>query len=319
VVARVEAVLEALDIKTERRQRAGWLWGHCPYHNDRNIGSWRIRIDPRHERYGQNHCFVCDDGGSLAYLVSHVRGITVSGAHDWLNEFEDQLQVIEEEVPTLREEIVDKSRRKFEMPHEVIFEALPKWVSPARLYIEKRGVTASQVRMFCIGYTVEGRLAGRIVFTTVDSSMRFASYMARDFSGSRRAKRYLWPAAEEGADSNVMFGEHLWPLPQYREKLYVTEGAFNALAIERVLPSGSVGALGSTSTVAHYAAKIATFKHVVIVTDSDEAGDNAATELQTALARHSVVSRVRLPEGKDANDLSADELREAIWPTPIPV
>jgi len=319
VVADVEAVLRVLEIKTERRERAGCLWGLCPFHADTSP-SWRIRVDPDHERYGQHHCFACQSGGTLAELVSHVRGITLSGAYDWLDEFNEKVHVVQREVPGVRVEMTT-AERVFRMPPEVIFARWEDWVSPARKYLEERGVTKRQVDMFGIGYAVDGRLAGRIVFTVLDpATMSPVSYMARDFSGSRRAKRYLWPASEENADSDMMFGEHLWTFPAYRTDIVVTEGAFNALAVERALLGPNrvtVGALGTSALRDEHAGKLATFKRVIVLTDADPAGDKAANELHTALARHTRVTRVRLATGKDANDLSVEDLRASLWPALI--
>lgn len=324
MVARVEAVLAELGIKVEPSARGGWLWGLCPFHKDTEP-SWHIRTDPTHERYGQSHCFACGGGGTLADVVSHVRGITLSGARDWLSEFKETVQVVKRAPPTTaRVEHIDPVTKRFKMPPEVIFEPFRKWVSPARAYAEKRGLTERQIKIFSIGYAVEGRLAGRIVFATLDpETCQPASYMARDFSGARRAKRYLFPYEEEHANRDIMFGEHLWRMPGYRDTVIVTEGALNALAVERAAIMSyvqvDIAAIGTSNpgdrTFAAHMGKLATFKHVVILTDSDPAGDKVAAQISAQLAGHTRVSRVRLPGELDANDVAPETLRSILWPT----
>lgn len=320
--ARVESVLAVLGVKYDPKPVKGWLWALCPFHVD-SVPSWRIRITQ--ERYGQHYCFSCKSGGGLADLVSHMRGITMVGACAWLEDFADQIPVIKEDLAeTIRVEVIE-SRVSFTPPSDIIFEALSKWVSPARKYVDKRGVTESQIKCFRLGYAVEGRLAGRVVIPTWKrrgSDLVMQSYMARDFTEHRKAKRYLYPSTEDHPNLDQMFGEHTWPENRAESVLVVTEGAFNALAIDRVT-TDYVTALGGSSLRDAHVAKIATFRAVFVFTDSDEAGDRVADELMQVLCRHTFIKRVRLPtdpndrSGKkvpDANDVPPDQLRAFLSP-----
>jgi DNA primase len=143
------------------------------------------------------------------------------------------------------------------------------------------------------------------------------SYMARDFTEHRKAKRYLYPATEDYPNLDVMFGEHTWPENRAESIIVVTEGAFNALAVDRVI-TDYVTALGGSDVRDAHIAKIATFGTVFVFTDSDEAGDRAADKLIQVLCRHTNIKRVRLPavpndrsglKVPDANDIPANDLR----------
>ena len=324
MAARVEDVLGKLGIKYNPKPKSGWLWGFCPYHEDHDP-SWRIRITD--ERYGQHVCYSCKNGGGLADLVIHCVGIK-SGpmeneddvrkkAYAWLKECEQNPTPVEEmpEVLGVRAREPDSLVREdaastFILPREIILEPFDTWVTPARRYAEARGITFEQVERYGIGYAVMGRLEGRIALVTWKAHrdlMIAQSYQARDFTGARE-KRYLYPGANECANLDTMFGEHLWPrVAAGREQVIVTEGALNALAVERAV-GGHVAALGGSFIRPAHTLKLATFREVVLLTDSDKAGDEAATQLTFALCRHVRVTRARLPDKVDANDIPTSEL-----------
>jgi len=191
----------------------------------------------------------------------------------------------------------------------VRIEPLEKWPAPARRYLEKRGIPAWQVMRWGLGYAAQGRLAGRIVIPVRDEHGRPRNYMARSFCGGE--PKYLTPKAEERADLGTLFGVLGWE--EAGRTVYVTEGAFNALAFERALATpGSdhvaIAAVGGASDLqAEHAALLSRFAIVVLASDSDEAGDNLAGRLGYALGRHVAIGRLRLP--RDADEMRFEELR----------
>ena len=62
-----------------------------------------------------------------------------------------------------------------------------------------------------------------------------------------------------------------------------------------------------------FIAKFVTFKGVVIMTDDDKAGNQAAAELEAGLTRHTQVLRVRLQPGTDATSTPAALLKRTLW------
>jgi DNA primase len=306
MTAKIEAVLAKLKIDFEPKARQGRLWARCPYHED-NHPNWFIRVAPR-ERVGQHHCFACKNGGSLVALVSHVRGISFADAHAWLDEFDDHVPDVEP-TPEVVRVVETKAPRGFQIPKEVIFEPLAEWVTPAREYMmNDRHVTNWQVEQHRLGYAVDGPLAGRIIIPVWDASWSPCCYHARDFCD--REKRYLFPSTKDNPNLDALFGEHVWPAQ--RGQIVVTEGSFNALAVERALSSVhtnvSFAALGGSDFRAAHAFKLSSFSKVVLLTDSDPAGDKIADEINAAIVRHTQVKRLRLKDG-DANDLPEWKLR----------
>ena len=107
--------------------------------------------------------------------------------------------------------------------------------------------------------------------------------------------------------------------------MVVCEGAFNALAVERVWPGAedreaahawglpAVAAIGGSVLRPMHALKLAAFREVLVLTDPDHAGEKVALELAGALGRHVVVKRVTLAPGTDADSIPGEDLRRALW------
>lgn len=300
---RIEVVLEALNIKIASR-RSRRAWALCPMHRDHNPTSFFVRLEGT--RAGQTYCFSCKKGTTLNALVMHVRGCD----YDTAKAFIDLLGK-GYEPPKASVRFIERppllGRIRFKMLREVQFKFLDEWVSGARRYALGRcQITPAQIEEFKIGYAVDGRLAHRIILPWLRHDGQPAGYSARTFVDDE--PKYQTPAATENADRSVMFGEHLW---NDRKRIVVTEGALNAMAVRRafLVP---VGALGGSEIEPMQVIKLATFKQVVILTDSDEAGDKAAKQLDGMLGRHTKTVRVRLPEKKDALDVGTEYLREVL-------
>lgn len=303
----VERLLERFGIEVV--ERAGQeLWARCPAHRDTKP-SWSINV-----RTAQHHCFSCDWGGGAPALV--IRGLGVDDlawdskdAWEWLETHGFLVEV----DPALSVELVLSGGRphRFVLPREVRVVPPAQWPSAARAYMQARGVTPEQVVRWGLGFAVDGRLAGRVVFPLRDSAGALRSYTARTFLDD--PKRYLTPTRAEGPDSSALFGEEHWPGLSGRQQVVVVEGALDALAVERAIGGAVAGMLGATRASAMLVAgKLATFDEVVVATDPDPAGDAAWEALYPALVRHCLVRRVRLPEGEDAASLPCDALAHAL-------
>jgi len=303
----IQRLLERFGI--EVAERAGQeLWARCPAHQDTKP-SWSI-----HVRTAQHHCFSCGWGGGAPALV--IRGLGVDDlawdskdAWEWLEAHGFLLEV----DPALSVELVLSGGRpsRFVLPREVRVVPPEQWPSAAWAYLRTRGVIPGQIERWGIGFAVDGRLAGRVIFPLRDSTGVPRSYTARTFLDD--PKRYLTPTKAEGPDPAALFGEEHWPRLSFRQQVVVVEGALDALAVERAIGSAVAGMLGATRASAMLVAgKLATFDEVVVATDPDPAGDAAWEALYPALVRHCRVRRVRLPEGEDAASLPCDALAEAL-------
>lgn len=271
------------------------LWALCPLHPDKDP-SFQIRNDPGHEKNGWWRCFGCHEGGGPVALVRELLELRSDDAKEWIEgsraKVPDTLEASINVLPTMR---------RFQLPEGVRIEPLERWITPARRYAERRGITAKQVKRWGLGYAVSGRLAHRLVIPVRDIRGRLLSYTSRTFVADE--KRYLEPRKEEGAAQGAIFGEEHWPKLEDRRVVAVCEGSFDALAADRIvrIPIGAI--MGSQIHPGHVS-KLATFDHVLVAADPDRAGDAATEELISALVRYTKVERRRPPEGKDVAKLA---------------
>ncbi len=299
---RATKVLDALGIKYAAKGRRAWA--RCPFHDDHDP-SWFVDIFK-----GGHHCFSCKASGTLTELVEHVRSCSLSEAIEFVKAAGKGW-----EPPAARVRVVARapklSPRRFQLPREVYIQPLEKWPSPIRNYAAKRRIDAGQVERFGLGYAVDGRLQSRVILPVRDRRGRPVGYSARDFTNADE-RRYLTPHESELADLNGLFGEHLWP--DTSPVVVVTEGAFNALAVDRAFGgSVPVAAIGGSDARPGHATKLAALVSsgtVVLLTDPDDAGDDVAAALGSMLARYARVERLRLQEGSDADTLDPRDLRK---------
>jgi DNA primase len=292
----VPRLLSLLHIVAKKKGRA-WQ-GQCPSgaHTDKHP-SWSMREELGTKRNSKHHCFSCTFGGTAIELVMHCLDLSYWGASDWITE-----RALKKVHPALRVkiELGSPTLTVCSMPAEVRFEPLDKWPSAAAAYVKSRRITAEQVERWGIGYALEGRLSGRFVIPSRDRTGELIGWTARTFTDS--PKRYLAASQTDGPDIDSVFGEEHWPVvigPS--DILVITEGALNALAVERTNLPVYVGALSGSHLEPGHALKLSRFKMIVILTDPDPAGDKAAKGLTAMLGRHTSVARARLPEKTDAD------------------
>lgn len=295
----VEKLLRRLGIEAKKKGKE-W-YAVCPNkdHDDRDP-SWRMRDEPGSSRHAFMKCWPCGFQGNAATLVMHLLKIESYGdAWDWIREGAEVEQKAVERVVVQ----VKRPRYGFQLPEGTTIEPIENWPSGAREYFLGRGLEEWQVDRWGIGYSVEGRLRGRIVIPYRNAAGKVQGYTARTFVDDEI--RYFEPKPEEKANMNLMFGEQHWPPLGERDLLFVVEGSVNALALEAELPGVYVSASAGNSLRPLYGTKFATWTRLCVMTDPDEAGDALATEIAETASRHVKVDRLRLEEGTDVAAIRA--------------
>lgn len=274
--------------------------------------SWMIWDDDAEKKRGLHYCFACGFSGSAVFLVMHMRSMLERDAIAWLRDL--HAGVRQEPVAALRVESASPYGRVVGGLEDVVFDDLRKWVTPAREYVLARGIEPWQVERWRLGYSVDGRLAFRVVIVARNRAGVPLNYTARTFVDDD--PRYLNGREQDGIDHGALFGEEHWPDPDQRDVVIATEGAINGLAAEIAAPGMPFGALSGSNVHPSHVAKLSTFKRVVVATDADRAGDKAAEDLRTALGRWIDVTRARPPEGLDLAAMPIDDRRvllEGAW------
>lgn len=315
-MTRVEYLLRALKLTIAKR-RGTRAWMHCPFHDSETPTTFFVRLDGDHA--GDIHCFSCKARGSIFDLVMRVRRCDFKEARQFVRTQGKGFEAPRARV-RIRERPVKLTRPVFRFPSEIVFdEPLDTWVSGARDYVLGRGFTQEEVTRYRFGYAVDGTLAGRVVIPFYDRRGKPASYSARTFV--EEEPKYRTPDERDRANLGVLFGENHWPRLEERDIVFVAEGAIDAISIElslrRLGIRASIAALGGSDVRPPHVISLATFTHVIVVTDADSAGDRAARVLASSLGRNAIISRLRF--SPDANTMlrsdgkRLDELIRKAW------
>lgn len=300
----VRKVLEWFEIELHD-EFDGLAWACCPKHGEKSP-SWKVHLEG--ERVGQFYCFGCKWSGDMITLVRERMEVGFLAAKSFLEELPQELA---KDVPIVRYEALHARLGGLKLPIGVTQAPLEEWIPIAREYATERHLTSEQVTRWRIGYAVGGRLDGRIVIPTYDAAGRLLSYTGRTFARSR--KRYLEPAEEERSDRGAIFGEQHWPPYEARDVLVVLEGALNGLAVERALGT-PFGGLHGSNLALEQVSKLATWRRLLVMTDPDTAGEQAAAKIFAAFARHKKVERVTLEGRQDPDSISPEALRDVLLP-----
>ena len=297
-------VLAKLGIVPQRIGRE--VWACCPFHQE-FVASWRIRNEPSSELHGQWQCFgKCSvRHGGIADLVRRFLDLeTIGDAWRWLA---GEIIVAPRRIPSRIEIGEPKPHlpgQEVAIPIGVRLDTSDAWPKHAREYMtETRAIPGWQLDKWAFGYALEGAFAGRIFIPLHDDKGILRNFTARTFVDS--PLRFKEPEKWRGADKSAVFGERFWPAPDERGTVVLTEGALDALAVERVCEGAYVGAIFGSEVLPGHLLRISTFSTVLVASNPDAAGDKYWHAIKHQLGRHCKVGRIEIPQGEDCASLAA--------------
>lgn len=326
-------------------QRRGRNWvGLCPFHQEKTPS---FNVDPVTQSF---KCFGCGASGDVFSFIERHENMSFVEAAEYL----------------ARRAGVEFARRGGGPPQpqgerEALFEAnavactyfskMLAQASPARDYVERRGLLPETIEQWQIGFAPDSwdgllsyltsrkldlrvaeragliRVAStgryvdyfrnRIIFPILDEQQRIVGFGGRTM-GDEEPKYLNTSETPIFAKSKLLFG-----LPHARKSMaeqghaLLMEGYTDVISAHQSGFTAAVATLGTALTTEH-AKKLARLApRVVIVYDADSAGIKAALRAATEIEKESVQARiVALPAGDDPDSLlragHADRLKRAI-------
>jgi DNA primase len=177
-------------------------------------------------------CWVCD------YRGRNVRRIIRSyGTYNQLQKWDSisNRSDLERFAELFMEPIRREDKEKVELPAEftsLCTESVPATGTYAHKYLQKRGVTDSDILKWKIGYCFSGEYRNRIVIPSFDEDGDCSYFIARSYSGD--SYKYKNPRASKDIVFNELFID-------WNSDLVLVEGVFDALVAGNAVPI-----LGST-------------------------------------------------------------------------
>ena|SRR5689334_21030405 len=97
-----------------------------------------------------------------------------------------------------------------------------------------------------------------------------------------------------------------------KQSVVVVEGFFDCMKLHQAGVHAAVALMGSVLYELPQRALIQRFQRVVLMLDGDAAGRHATTDIAAQLRAYCSIKIVRLPEQRQPDQLSADEIRRAL-------
>lgn len=265
------------------------IWIRCPYHNGGNerTPSFKINLDGSRFEVGTGYCYACKKrtvwneladklGVQQLKPSSLVHGVGTFSFNDMgatLPDLSTMLDWPEQDWRTINPSTLKDYGAKLELRHGEVYLYLP-------VHIRKTYVGGIHCAM---SITKEEKADGKKAYLNVDGQ-----WSATSVFGYNQAKRMRGP-------------------------LIVVEGPRDTLRVAQ-LGGRVIGLLGAAVTPEKI--KLITSldpPYVIGLTDPDEAGDLAQELLKRHLQEAYIETiRVRLPEGKDAADLTKKSFRKVL-------
>lgn len=256
---------------------------------------------------GVYHCWKSDKSGSLVGLVmlvekcSYDEAVEVLGASSegGLEELEKRVRDIFEKREPPPENQPD-AVQSLQLPENCyLFDELPSYNDTRRAaleYLESRHIDPSGL-FVC----TRGRYRNRILIPYYDREGSLFYYNGRYIGNQEGNLRYLGPPKELGIGKGDVLFVPRWP--KEGEKIYVTEGEFDAIALKQA--GFNSAALGGKSMSEKQMSMISVYTPVLCL-DADDAGGKAMADIASRMLSKGFkrVSYVRpCVEYKDWNGL----------------
>lgn len=182
-----------------------------------------------------------------------------------------------------------------------------KNVDSGHQYLRSRGIMEEVAKYFGVGvFAGRGSMSGRLVIPIQNERGELVAYTGRSLDGSE--PKYKLPA---GFHKSV----ELFNLDRAgavdRERVIVVEGFFDCMKVHQAGCPHVVALMGCSLSESQERL-LRPFKSVILFLDGDDAGREAARSIAARLVHSHFVKVVSLPEGKQPDRLSSDEIRRLL-------
>ena len=269
----------------------------CPVHKDgfERHASCRILADedcPELE-VGYAYCFSCGYSAPFAQVIGDLFNEDKTFGEEWISDRFGNTFILQEEF--LQEIVLDKPTVKKQFLDESIL--LPfDFYHP---YMWKRKLTKEVVDRFRVGYDKE---RNAITFPVYDEKHNLVMVTARSVDS-----KHFWIPRDVDKPVYLLYDI----LARHVETVYVTESQINALTL-RTWNLDSVALFGTGSEKQYNTLRKSGIRNYILLFDGDEAGRKGALRFKKNMPDDIFITDVRLPAGKDVNDLSYEEVMHYI-------
>jgi DNA primase len=281
------------------RKSGDELRGRCPIHEGDGAAAFHVSL-----KKNAFHCFSCKAKGNVLDFVAAMEKCSVREAAfrmaDWFALGDARAgDTGAHEGPATGAGVEAKPESNKPLKFQL------KGLDHAHPYLRDRGVSSEVAERFGIGYfSGRGSMAGRVVIPIHNEQGELVAYAGRAIDDSE--PRYKLPAGFH--KSQELYNLHRTIAESNQDRRVVlVEGFFDCIKLSTAGFAG-VALMGSFLSEAQERALGRYFDQICVLMDGDAAGKEAAKAISQRLMRRIYVRVVDLPEGKQPDQLSTDEL-----------
>ena len=282
------------------RKNGSELRGRCPIHQGEGNDAFHVNLTKN-----AFHCFSCKAKGNVLDFVAAMEKCSVRDAGGRLAEWfpitgteagtQPPTKPLAEKHPAGESPAVSNKPLSFRL----------KGIDPAHPYLADRGLSPEIAEKFGVGYfSGKGSMSGRVVIPIHNERGELVAYAGRAIDNSE--PRYKLPVGFH--KSLELFNLHrAIGDSNPARRVVLVEGFFDCI---KVATTGfaCVALMGSSLSVEQERLLGQHFDRVCLLMDGDAAGKEAAEAIAQRLVRRLYVRLVDLPEGKQPDQLSSEEL-----------
>ncbi|MBQ7288405.1 MAG: DNA primase [Clostridia bacterium] len=314
------------------KKRGSNLIGLCPFHNEKT---------PSFTLYPENgsfYCFGCGVGGDVFSFIMRMENLDYMDAVKLLAERVSlpmpEENTYDDRLFRLKTEMLKANKLAARFFCEKLLEDIGK---TSRNYLTGRGLSVKTIRNFGIGYApdswdalyrylrekgisdealLEANLCGigkngkyydrfrnRVMFPVIDVRGNVVAFSGRNLPGVESGGKYVNTRDTHiYKKGNMLFGLHT-AKNHCSERAILVEGNMDVIALHQAGFCNTVGSLGTAFTPEQARLLSKYTKEVVIMLDSDAAGQKATDKVISILSEANVSIRIlRLPDCKDPDE-----------------
>jgi DNA primase len=294
----IEQILQQYDVKLKRSGKE--LRGRCPIHKGEGTDSFHANTDKN-----AFQCFSCQAKGNVLDFVAAMEQCSVRDAalkiQGWYSVSTAASTTTKPPASKQAAEVGERGE-----PNKPLNFRLQS-IDHHHPYLAQRGVDPEAAEYFGVGFfSGRGSMSGRIVIAIENEAGELVAYAGRSIDESE--PKYKLPAGFKK-------GRVLYNLPRATEEtdgtVVLVEGFFDCIKVTQA-EHACVALMGCSMSPEQEAQLVAHFRQVVIMLDGDEGGRRAATEIVGRLARRVWVLVIDLPDCKQPDQLSSQEVQQLL-------
>jgi len=279
------------------------LRGRCPIHQGEGKDTFHVNVSKN-----VFNCFSCKKRGNILDFVAAMEKCSVRDAAVKIGEWFSVDGTDKKEGSAVFEKVAATPVE--DGPDALINKPLSfqlKGIDHGHPYLKERGLTAETIEMFGVGFfSGKGSMSGRVVIPIHNQHGELLAYAGRAIDGAE--PRYKLPAGFH--KSLELYSLHR-AIQGGRDMVVVVEGFFDCM---KVASAGfpAVALVGSSISVHQELLLAKNFERAWIMMDGDKAGVDASREILPRLAQRMFARLAELPDGKQPDGMTEDELRNLL-------